>query len=1462
MEQKNTAEQQAVISAGSSDDVLVVAGAGSGKTYTMTERIIALITNPEPGERVAANSILGLTFTNKAAQELQNRVIERVSQVAGAGAGSAAGAGDSAGSGTASGAASRVEALTMRPEVMTYDAFFQQIVRQYGLLIGVDQSVMPLSDAGRYELASRVVSESMAEIFSGFDADDDASDSGTPGGVAGGTSDGGTGDGEEEQPVSRFDTLVNGILQISDECLSYMIDETHLSFDDAVHAAQEWNDAFIQKATELVNDALEEDPEAEAILDAPKEPTVGSRARKEEKRLPELEMKLRRRALYRTNALLKTAKERKVLLRLAKKYNERKRENHFAEFSDFTVYALQLLVRFPSIGSEYRRRYTHVFLDEYQDTSTTQAKLIARLFHPGTAALTAQNNTVPNTAVPNAAERSSVTAVGDPFQSIYAWRGASPGAFSLFRQDFDLTQVEPQPLTYSVRNPQLVLDLANAITSPLRSQDRLSRKGAHSSSRIKEVDVNKLNVLDTQAHPAAQGSVAAAGFSSRSQEAAAIARFAKKYSEHYKDDEDTPVAVLVRSKGHMSEYAEALAEAGLDYEIVGFSDVMHQPEIQDLFALLRAATDHTATAPLMRLLASPRYGISGSQMRVLAQAAEEVNMEQQYAALVAAGIGTGHDSFAQQRALVHEHRDRVPTMVSLVDLLVDDNLGNILAKYPHDAGARLDESVVARILSFSRALRRVEAAQNSGVSHALHEAVEALDLDVDLVVSAALHGDSRHGDSKHSDSKHSGGGSDRALSVTRSQVESRLDVIFQMVDTYSAELPAGVSPTLRGFVEWVGALAKDPQEPAISTGKRADVVVMTIHQAKGLGWRAVAIAGMSSSVFPSSKSLTLRDDTSSADERDDMYFTATSTSWIEQASAVPAPMRSDAQILPRFPHAASGNPLTDLQMLASASDVDAEVYEMDGPQEEVGQSRDFLSLREEYGSRAHADERRLAYVAVTRSKDAALLSFSGHQSKARPDAGIERTDIRPDAAGTFWRDAASFIAHSPGATTLRLADDEWKEAEGSGRQCCGAVAGQDSEALSQLLFTQAEAITEEDLDTEAGKGSGAASAWPLSLDDATSKALSLSADAVRHAGQRAVERVKTIMSAGASDASGVPDATDATGASDAPESPETYTEPPLDPAGEMSLLGRAVLLSPPVVDSSEHTVPPGSAVSDGKTGDVPPSSHDAMMAELRHRAAAVLPKVSLGATQLQRLSSQSESSAVGSAPGSAAAADTAFAADANEKRELLGILRPVPQAPNFAADMGTRFHAWAEQLLDEDQAAPAFAEAEEEESTAESAVDSGKMARWQHNLANSAWVERPVEALEDSFVINVFGLRVVARIDAVFRGVYRGDDLQDGSSDAPTEPRYTIVDWKTGRKPNTEDSKAHAQVQLDLYRLALSRNYGIDIANVDACLYYVNQDEPEQRTIYADVTQSETDILERLRAHSDVLKELSGEPET
>ena len=111
---------------------LVLAGAGTGKTSVMAERAIWLIEN----ENISPNEILGLTFTNKAALELKTRIKNKL--------------------------AKKVEFL--EPTVSTYHSFALDILRDYGLSIGVDSDLQLISETSRISLAYQTLLNTDFEI--------------------------------------------------------------------------------------------------------------------------------------------------------------------------------------------------------------------------------------------------------------------------------------------------------------------------------------------------------------------------------------------------------------------------------------------------------------------------------------------------------------------------------------------------------------------------------------------------------------------------------------------------------------------------------------------------------------------------------------------------------------------------------------------------------------------------------------------------------------------------------------------------------------------------------------------------------------------------------------------------------------------------------------------------------------------------------------------------------------------------------------------------------------------------------------------------------------------------------------------------------------------------------------------------------------------------------------------------
>lgn len=134
-----TPEQRAVIEADPTGRALVVAGAGSGKTETMANRVVWLLANGH----VEVPQVLGLTFTRKAAGELADRVRERVDQLVHAG----------------------IAAIDLDPleaaAVGTYHSFASGIYREHALRIGREPDAAVLGEASAWQLARSVAAASV-----------------------------------------------------------------------------------------------------------------------------------------------------------------------------------------------------------------------------------------------------------------------------------------------------------------------------------------------------------------------------------------------------------------------------------------------------------------------------------------------------------------------------------------------------------------------------------------------------------------------------------------------------------------------------------------------------------------------------------------------------------------------------------------------------------------------------------------------------------------------------------------------------------------------------------------------------------------------------------------------------------------------------------------------------------------------------------------------------------------------------------------------------------------------------------------------------------------------------------------------------------------------------------------------------------------------------------------------------
>ena len=263
-----------------------------------------------------------------------------------------------------------------------------------------------------------------------------------------------------------------------------------------------------------------------------------------------------------TRAHMAMAEQNKLVFELAGEYQRLKASRDLVDFSDQIALAYKGLEH-----HDIPLDFSHVMLDEYQDTSSIQTMLLAKLF--------------------SAVE---VMAVGDPNQSIYGWRGASSANLESFASDFSSTAT--YSLSKSWRSSSSVVRAANQISASL------------STSGLAAVKLTPGREF--------QDRVVAAVFQDEVSEARAVSRW---LSENLTSE--LSAALLFRSKSAMGIFAQELTLAGLEIEVTGLSGLTETPEVIDLISALRVMIDPDAGAHLMRLLAGPRFRISARDLAKL-----------------------------------------------------------------------------------------------------------------------------------------------------------------------------------------------------------------------------------------------------------------------------------------------------------------------------------------------------------------------------------------------------------------------------------------------------------------------------------------------------------------------------------------------------------------------------------------------------------------------------------------------------------------------------------------------------------------------------------------------------------------------------------------------------------------------------------------------------------------------------
>lgn len=662
-----TPEQTACITAPPAPQV-IVAGAGSGKTTVMAARVVWLVGTGQ----VAPEQVLGLTFTNKAAGELAERVRKALVRA-----------------GVTDPDPLDQDNPPGEPRISTYHAFAGQLLTDHGLRIGLEPSARLLADATRYQLAAKVLKEAP---------------------------------GPYPSLTRSFPALVGDLLALDAELAEHLVETGEL-------AAYDTELLHTLEGVRLTNADLRKVPE--------------------------------------------TATARRELRDLVGRYRAAKSARDLLDFGDQIALSARLALTRPEVGRILRDEFRVVLLDEYQDTSVAQRLLLSGLFGAGTG--------------------HAVTAVGDPCQAIYGWRGASVANLDDFPAHFPFADGAPAArfsLSENRRSGGRLLDLANSLATPLRAM-HAGVEALRPAPGAERDGIVRCALLRTHADE----------LDWLADSIAHLVRTGKEPGE---------IAVLCRTAGDFPAIQSALVARDVPVEVVGLAGLLHLPEVADLVAMCEVLQDPGANASLVRLLTGPRWRIGPRDLALLGRRAR---------LLVHRAGGADTEDADERLAAAVEGTDPAE-VISLADALDTflESAGGKDDGLPFSAAARVR---FARLAAELRDLRRSLA---DPLMDVLHRVLATTGLEVEL--SASPH----------------------ALAARRRET------LGNFLDTAASFAALDGDATLLAFLAFLRTAAQYEKglDNALPGGENT-VKVLTAHKSKGLEWDVVAVPGLVTGQFPNSK---------------------------------------------------------------------------------------------------------------------------------------------------------------------------------------------------------------------------------------------------------------------------------------------------------------------------------------------------------------------------------------------------------------------------------------------------------------------------------------------------------------------------------------------------------------------------------------------------------------------------------
>lgn len=260
-------------------------------------------------------------------------------------------------------------------------------------------------------------------------------------------------------------------------------------------------------------------------------------------------------------------------------YEKQLLANNAIDFDDMLLLTVNLLSTNEEVRNKYHERFSHILVDEFQDTNISQYMLIKHLYSNGKAETDLKGR--------------SLCVVGDVDQSIYSWRGADYKIILNFQADYRNSKLIKLEQNY--RSVGTILDAANAII--VNNTERVSKNLYSTKGQGDKIDIYESQDESGEAY-----------------------YIANKIKNNYLSSLND-CAVLYRTNSQSRAIEEALISQGISYRMVGGLKFYDRKEVKDIIAYLKLLYNRHDSQSLKRIINVPKRSIGDTTVKKMQEIA-------------------------------------------------------------------------------------------------------------------------------------------------------------------------------------------------------------------------------------------------------------------------------------------------------------------------------------------------------------------------------------------------------------------------------------------------------------------------------------------------------------------------------------------------------------------------------------------------------------------------------------------------------------------------------------------------------------------------------------------------------------------------------------------------------------------------------------------------------------------------